>query len=541
MPLHHNISANQITVLAILLLGLLLAVFIGSLIGGTDFATLGIIFGVVGAFIYLGAFSPYWIWLSLIYGSFGFMMRPFGPNISPLNISVGLAIIFVFAVFWRKSGVSPAYTSLKQKFRMFTVLFIIYLTYMLVHALVSKLYPHTSALVSWNNLLKQNLEMWGPFLLVYISLRYAPFCRLPKNIGVYFSVFLIIALATNIAIRAYATFVLNVGARDELMPDPSARYRTALFIEGINLWDDQYVLRVLAPFATLWGVAFFIANPAIVYVPRLLSAIVVFFGLVASFFAGGRATVILALAVPGFYLLTQRKWVLLLIGGAMAILLLVTVRYTFEVNHKLVPLMVQRSIALIPGMGMDEALDAIEGSSDWRHDLFIRAFDEWRSGTRTVLIGRGVYAYTSEDITAMLLDPNEGVLVSALMRGATHNTLTDLLLVSGIVGFLLYYAVSLSLMWGIYNISESRTSPVVARYLSVIFLISSGSQLLIGLIGGGFLWNINALLAAAIVTLVVQSSRQNLPDSPQPQLLLEGDSHLPSLSEGVDPARDRSE
>jgi hypothetical protein len=508
VSLNHNISTNQLTLLAILLLGLVLAVFIGSLIGGTDYATLGIIFGVVGALIYVGAFSPYWIWLALIYGSFGFMMRPLGPNISPLNVSVGLALIFVFAVFWRKSGISPAYAGLRQKFSMFTLLFIVYLTYMLVHALVSKLYPHTSALVSWNNLLKQNLEMWGPFLMVYISLRYAQFCKLPKNFGVLFSVFLILALAVNIAIRAYATFILNVGARDELMHDPSARYQSALFVPGINLWDDQYLLRGLAPFATLWGIAFFIANPRIVKVPRLISAAVVLFGLMAAFFAGGRATVILAFAVPGLYLLTQRKWIYLLIGGAMAVLLLVTVRYTFEVNHKLVPLMVQRSIALIPGMDMADALDSIEGSSDWRYDLFTRAFDEWQSSTRTLLIGRGVYAYTSEDIMAMMLDPNEGVLVSSLLRGATHNTITDLLLISGVVGFIIFYAVYFSLVYGVYSVLRSYDRSDVISVMSSIFIISSLSQFLIGLFGGGFLSNMNSLLAAAIIIQTLRSPHQ---------------------------------
>lgn len=518
MSLNHKISANQITLLAILLLGLVLAVFIGSLIGGTDYATLGIIFGVIGALIYVGAFSPYWIWLALIYGSFGFMMRPLGPNISPLNVSIGLAMIFVFAVFWRKSGISPHYAILKQKFSVFTVLFFVYLTYMLVHALVSKLYPHTSALVSWNNLLKQNLEMWGPFLLVYIALRYAPFCRLPKNVGVYFSVFLILALAVNIAIRAYATFILNVGARDELMHDPSARYQSALFVPGINLWDDQYLLRGLAPFATLCGIAFFIANQTVVNVPRLVSAAVVLFGLVAAFFAGGRATVILAFAVPGLYLLTQRKWIYLLIGGAMAILLVVAVRYTFEVNHKLVPLMVQRSIALIPGMGMYEALDSIEGSSDWRYDLFTRAFDEWRSSTRTMFIGRGVYAYTSEDIMALMLDPNEGVLVSSLLRGATHNTITDLLLISGVIGFILFYAVYFSLIWSVYCVMKSRDHPDLITLMSAIFIISSVSHFLIGLLGGGFLSNMNALLAAAIIVLTLRSPGGTRLDAPRASL-----------------------
>ncbi len=508
MPLDRNISANQITLLAILLLGLLLAVFIGSLIGGTDFATLGIILGAVGAFVYVGAFSYYWIWLAIVYGFFGLMARPFGPNINPLNVSIALCIVFVFAVFWRKDSRSSSSALVARQFQPFSTLFIVYIIYMLVHAAVSKYYPHSSHYVSWNNLLKQNLEMWGPFMLVFVALRFAAFCKIPKQLGTYLSVSLILALIVNIAIRAYATFVLNIGARDDLMPDPSARYKTALFIPGINVWDDQYLLRSLAPFATLWGTAFFTAKRGAVSVPRMLSLTVVLIGVVGAFFAGGRATVILAFAIPGLFLLSQRRWMLLLSGGAVAVLLLVAVRYTFEVNHKMVPLMVQRSIALIPGMDMQEALDSIEGSSNWRYDLVLRAFDEWQSTSRTVLIGRGVYAYTNEDTLAMMLDPTEGVLVSALLRGATHNTIADLLLISGVVGLLLFCAVYFAFVFGIFAVLRARKQLDFVGLLCVIVIISTLSHFIIGLFGGGWLWQINALLGAVIVCLASRDGTQ---------------------------------
>jgi hypothetical protein len=509
MAQNQNISANQITLIGILILGLLLAIFVGSLIGGTDYFTLGIIFGVIAAVIYITAFSQYWIWIAIVYAFLGFMIRPFGPSISPLNVSIALMLIFIFAFFWRKSSATESQLAIQHHFRAFRIWIVIYILYMAVQSLVSKYYPHSSNLISWGNVFKQNLEMWGPFLLVAVALKYAQLIRLPKHFGNWFAASLSIALLVNIIIRAYAIFVLKMGARDDLTPDPTRRYYSALSIEGINLTDDQYLLRTLAPFAILCGVAFLASRSPRINISGLLSGLLVFLGMIGAFFAGGRATVILAVFVPAFFLLAQRKISALLIGGAIAVIALVGIRYTYDVNYKLVPLMVQRSIALIPGMEMNEARDSIAGSSDWRWEVAVRAFDEWRSSPRTALIGRSVYAYTSEDITAMVLDPAEGTIRTSLLRGATHNTVTDLLLISGIVGLLLFYAVYFSVLWGVFCIYRCSPATALVGVLSFVFLIYGVTLFFSGVVSGGFFWNTGALFGAAIVVLAAQ----NPPDS----------------------------
>jgi O-antigen ligase len=160
-------------------------------------------------------------------------------------------------------------------------------------------------------------------------------------------------------------------------------------------------------------------------------------------------------------------------------------------------------------MDMQEALDSIEGSSDWRYDLVLRAFDEWQSTLRTVLIGRGVYAYTGEDTLAMVLDPTEGVMMSALLRGATHNTIADLLLISGVVGLLLFYAVYFAFVFGIYAVLKARKQLDFVGLLCVIAIISTLIHFIIGLFGGGWLWQINALLGAVIVCLASGEGAQH--------------------------------
>jgi hypothetical protein len=510
MPITRNISANQLTIWATLLLGLIVAVFVGTLVGSQDFTTVGILFGAVAAVIYMGALSPYWIWLAMTYAFFGFMIRPFGPSISPLNMSLGMALVFVFGYFWRKSGKSRAQEANWHYFRVFRISIIIYITYMLLQSAVSKFYPHTSALMSWNNILKQNLDMWAPFVFVLISLKYAQFCKLPRNFGNWFVVILTLALIVNTAIRAYATFVLNMGAREDVLHDPTIRYRSAVSIEGINLTDDQYLLRSLAPFAILSAVAFITCWHASPRISRLLSFTLLIVSLIAAFFAGGRATVILALLVPAFFLALQRRSSALVVGAAASILLLVSIRYTYDINYKLVPLMVQRSVAMIPGMEMREARESIAGSSDWRWDVAIRAFDEWSATPRTILIGRSVYAYTAEDITAMLLDPLEGTIKTSLLRGATHNTITDLLLISGIVGLLLFYTTYFSVIWGIFCIYRARSQLDLLAVLCLIFLVYSITLFFTGIVGGGFFWNTGALLACAIIVL---SSKEQLPSA----------------------------
>ncbi len=504
MSLDRHISSNQLTGLIMVLIGLAFAIYIGTLIGSEDFIVLGAIFiGGFGGILYFGLFSPYWIWLAFAWAAFGFGMRPFGPMVNEVVFALGLTLIFVLAHAWRRAPVAEDQNTIQRYFRPFQLALVLYLAYMGINAVLNMYFPNEPLGVSWGNLAKQNIEMWGGFLVVAVALRWPNFCRLPRNFGNWMVAILIVALLVNTVIRAYGTFVLGLGEAQELGMTPMERGRTVVSIPGINLMDNQYTLRAMAPFGALLGVAlwFSTASANFPVTSRFLSGLLILASLVAAVFAGGRATVILTILLPSMFLFFQKRFAALVAIAAIGVFMLVGIRYTYDVNHKLVPHMVQRSIALIPGMGMDAAQDSISGSSDWRYDLAMRALNEWSSNPRTVFLGRGVYAFTGQDITAILLDTNQGTLESSLLRGATHNSITDHLLITGLVGILLYHAVLFALMWGIYRIFRTRPSFDLVAALCVVVLIQTTVLFLVGFLGSGFFWITTALVAASTIVL----------------------------------------
>jgi hypothetical protein len=237
------------------------------------------------------------------------------------------------------------------------------------------------------------------------------------------------------------------------------------------------------------------------FVSPLLAKLLVAVSLLAAAFAGGRAAVILTIVYPSIFLLVRKQFFALLIITGAGLLMLIGVRYTYDTNPKLIPHMVQRSVAMIPGMEMEEARQSIAGSSDWRYDLAMRALNEWRSNPRTTLLGRGVYAFTGEDLTAIFLDPSLGMQTSSLLRGATHNAITDHLLITGVVGLILYHIVLFTLLWGIYRIFRSRRTFDLVAALCLVLLISNTFFFISGFLGSGFFSALSSLLASMIIVV----------------------------------------
>lgn len=512
MSLGRHISANQVLGLAVTFIGLVVAVYIGSLVGNQDFGTVTMILLALLGVLYFAFASSYWIWLAFVWAVFGFAIRPLGPMLTGLHIALALAGVFIAAYAWRRHPAGSVNTHLSNYFGPFKISLLIYLCYMAVNAILTMYFPNEPLSVRWANLAKQNVEMWGGFIIVAVALALPRFCRLPRGIANWLVGSMVVALIVNTLVRGYATFVLGLGQQAEagtLAPELGAK---TINLPIINLVDNEFILRAVAPFGALLGVAFLCAKSGSgrPVASRLLTWLLVATSIVAAPFAGGRVTLLLTLLMPSLVLLLRKRYVALLMVGTVGLLILLGIRFTYETNYKLVPFMVQRSVALLPGMQMDEALRSIEGSSDWRYDLATRALAEWRSNLRTIFLGRGVYAFTAQDITAINLDPHMGVLESSLLRGSTHNSITDHLLITGIVGFVFYHCVFFSMLFGVYNIFRSREHFDLVAALCLVVLVESSALFLVGLLGSGFFQVTSGLLVAIIICLVFRESPQKI-------------------------------
>jgi hypothetical protein len=508
MSLNRHISVNQVFGLAVTFVALVMAVYFGSLVGNQEFGTMTMILLAFLGVLYFAFASAYWIWLAFVWAVFGFLIRPLGPTLSGLHIALALAGMFIAAYAWRRHPAGSVSIQLNTYFRPFKLSLLIYLCYMAVNAILTMFFPNEPLSVRWANLAKQNVEMWGGFISVALALAFPRFCRLPKGIGNWMVGSVMVALLVNTLIRGYATFVLGLGQQAEagtLAPELGA---TTISLPVLNLVDNEFILRAIAPFGALLGVALLCAKSASgkPAASRLLTWLLVATSIVAAPFAGGRVTLLLTLLMPSLVLWLRKRYVALFLIGACGVLVLVGIRYTYETNYKLVPFMVQRSVALVPGMQMDEALRSIEGSSEWRYDLATRALAEWRTNFRTLLLGRGVYAFTVQDVTAIHMDPHMGMLESSLLRGATHNSITDHLLITGLIGLVLYHTVLFTLLYGVYNILRHRRDFDCVSALCLVVLIESVVLFLAGFLGSGFFLTTGGLLTACIIVLTTEES-----------------------------------
>lgn len=508
MSLNRHISVNQVFGLAVTCVALVMAVYFGLLVGNQEFGTMTMILAAFLGVLYFAFASAYWIWLAFVWAVFGFIIRPLGPTLSGLHIALALAGVFIAAYAWRRHPAGSVSVQLSRDFKPFKLSLLVYLCYMALNAILTMYFPNEPLSVRWANLAKQNVEMWGGFIIVAIALALPRFCRLPRGIADWVVGFMAVALFSNTLIRGYATFVLGIGQQAEagaLAPELGA---TTIRLPILNLVDNEFILRAIAPFGALLGVALLCAKSGSgrPVASRLLSWLLVATSIVAAPFAGGRVTLLLTLLMPGLVLWLRKRYVALLMVGTVGLLVLMGIRYTYETNYKLVPFMVQRTVALLPGMQMDDALRSIEGSSEWRYDLATRALAEWRTNFRTLLLGRGVYAFTVQDVTAIHMDPHMGMLESSLLRGATHNSITDHLLITGLIGLILYHTVLFTLLYGVYSTLRQRQNFDFVSALCLVVLIESVVLFLTGFLGSGFFLTTGGLLTACIVVLVTEES-----------------------------------
>src|SRR5262249_19813977 len=127
------------------------------------------------------------------------------------------------------------------------------------------------------------------------------------------------------------------------------------------------------------------------------------------------------------------------VGGLGACIIMVGAVNAFPDAYLQAPNFVRRSLNWAYfGQERAETAEMIRGSTEWRTRLFFRALDEWRSDDRIFWFGRATYQFGTGDWFAMKIYGEEGMLDSSLRRGATHNLITDLLVIFGIIGFVLY-------------------------------------------------------------------------------------------------------
>lgn len=504
-------NLNKLILLMVMLLGVVASFFLGSLVAGGDYFKLAIIAGAVCGTAYMLFLSTGWIYIGFLWICTYFTMRPLGFAINPLDWAVFLAAIYVFMIWWRKGAFEQ--TAISRSFTPFAISVVVLLLYSGVHFLFNKASPVNSEHIALTNAAKQYLAMMGGFLLIAVAAVLPRGCWRPKNPVLLLAAALLVGTLVNLLIRSYGIFVLGVG---EVDPITGTETQAVTFnIPILNLTDNVFALRGLSSACTLLAIVMLTSRSAQLKTSgaRVLAWSLILLGICGALLGSGRASLFLAVVQPLAVLILRKRYAMVLLVLVAAVLLIGLARFAYEIDDRLVPGGVQRSLAMIPGMQMEAAKASIDSSSNWRMELFQRALEEWQQSWRTILTGRCVFAFTERDAERLAgTDIYTYQMVSALRRGATHNLATDLLLTVGMAGFILYFAAYGALVWGLHRVRAMIPRDDPAEDLRLIGMVASVVGL-VSLVGGSFFSPLWAMIIAALVGAQVPRDRETVATS----------------------------
>jgi uncharacterized membrane protein YidH (DUF202 family) len=217
--------------------------------------------------------------------------------------------------------------------------------------------------------------------------------------------------------------------------------------------------------------------------------------------SGGRVTILFGFAMVCLVLLFRRKIGLVAIAFGLGLVALVAAQFMADwINRESNPYL-QRSVQVFlveKGAGVG----SIEASTNFRWELAQRALTEWQSSPRIFWFGRSTYGFGAQDERSILMFGGyEAAMRTALRRGATHNLLTDLLVIYGLVGCVLYLVAYFSFMRFLWVLRTREGLSDTGRDLALICALLSLLNLVLELVGAGsarveLIWMSIVLIAA---------------------------------------------
>lgn len=502
-----TIEAQNVRVAIATAIGLTTSIAIGVLVGGSAYIPAGILLISGLLTLYIVFLNQSWLPIAFLLACLALQVRPAGPELEALHISYIAIAIFLAANSWRKDigsfdNISP------KAFREFKILFWIFSIYLVLQTSINHFYTFPQQTMSWGNSAKQVFKMWAAYALIMICLLFVRHLIAPKHLLRWICTILLIGLLFNIAIKAYGVFVLNLHTPLEIKAETSAG--GVIFIPAINLSESLYVLRILGPFSVLVGVMILTYRRAIAsFSTQIIPGSLVIMGIMGALLGGGRASLFMVAIYFAFTFIYRKFYFGLVVLGAALMLVTIASRIAYEISPEHIPFAIQRSLAMIPGMDMPEARGSIEGSTAWRKELGLAAINEWTSGDRKLVFGRGVHAWTDKDIIAATIDPNYQGLVSNLQRATTHNLVTDLLLVVGVIGAMLYILVYWSVFVGAVRLLK-RVEDVENRIILEIVCLAMIVEFGFALVGGAFFSDRIAILIGLVLAKQAVIARNSL-------------------------------
>jgi hypothetical protein len=469
-----------------LVMGLVLAVFLGTVIGNSEVKPLLYIGSGVMAILFAVSLHRYVWQIALFLLYLGFSFRPTSFSFGAVELACGLGAAVMGLFIWQRKRFERPALLQSASFRFVERALFVWLLYVALHFIFNVKVPHRPAEFVMGNAVKSYFALSAPLLLLFY------FGRSPAGITVRGDFFWTIArlalvgVLVNVAIRLYQ----SVGGM--------------LFIPVLNGSPSVYALRGLAPLAMLMGTVG-VTDPSqgrLSFWRRVVFLLLISLGTVGAVFSGGRATLVFGFGMVLGVLFFRRKIVALSAVAMAGVVAFAVANLSADwINTKANPY-IQRSLQWVLLEKNWESVRDIESSTSWRKELARRAVAEWRSEPRVFWTGRATYGFGVADETALMISGGfEALIQTSLRRGATHNLITDLLVAYGLIGLLLYFTVYVALIRFAWKLYKTRGLSPPAVNLALVCLVGSLLSLFYGLVGGGSypadqLWFLIVLIAA---------------------------------------------
>jgi O-antigen ligase len=466
-------------------IGIGLAIGLGLHAGNGDFHTVWLVMGGLGLIAYILFFQQHTWKVALGYCFGGFMNTTFGFMVADLEVSLLLAVLLVAVTWWQKNVMEKPPILKHWSFGWFNTIAVFWLVYLGLHTLYNIYEPYRPQDYAFKNLIRTT-EMWaGPIALaLYFSLR-------PRRIDIRRSFptviawLMLIGLLANIAIRVYH-FIAGDTDQAVDINDPASEMEGFVTIPIVQLTENIFALRGLTPTSMLFCGAFVSTKwfREQTRGTRRLFHLVMILSVVGAAISGGRATLAITIALLLVILIIHRQIGIVLAALAAFAVLIVGMNVAPGLVKR-APVLLRRSMNWALVERDAEASDSISGSSDWRLDLFKSAVSEWESDSRIFWFGRATYSYVDADYIARQLIGEDAMAQTSLRRGATHNTITDILIAYGLCGLVLYCTMVLSFLFLVWKIYRSEHIDELGKMLALVVFVQMSYTFAYGLLGGG--------------------------------------------------------
>jgi hypothetical protein len=439
----HNISANQILLWAALLLGLGVAVFIGSAVGSSDMRMVGGIVALIPMFIiFVKLKTNIWVLLPISWYLVGRL--PWLPLPFTVRDMCFMTAIFFFMLFFATRTVTW-----KRKVGLLEYLIYINLAYL---AIVFARNP----VGFW----AMQSSMVGGRPYFEIVLAFGAFMILSR---VQITDFIARVFPLFFVIPAWCVAILDVIGR--LVPQ--AAYPLAMIYSGIGskgvtsafeqeaqLGETRMVGMQNAGLASVLALCSKY-NPITMLSPLYpLRIILLMVAFGAIFLSGYRSVLLFAMVAFVLSALLRGRLKDLWVAGA-AMLLAVLVLVALQGSVLQLPRTMQRALSWLPGDWDQQALGDAQASSQWRFEMWEWAWNDDRI-LRDRAWGQG-FGLSIDDMnliaSSLLSGQGGGSLLGGsdrenfMITGSFHNGPLSAIKYIGIVGLCLYYPLMCYMAW----------------------------------------------------------------------------------------------